>query len=40
MGVFDKTICDCCVCPMQCVMQQLVNRGPVVICTPVSQERT
>ncbi|MFS1513394.1 hypothetical protein VQL36_13250 [Chengkuizengella sp. SCS-71B] len=23
MGVFDKSICDCCVCPMQCVLEQL-----------------
>ncbi|MDP5275996.1 hypothetical protein [Chengkuizengella axinellae] len=25
MGHFDKTICDCCVCPMQCVLEQLVG---------------
>ncbi|MDP5275058.1 hypothetical protein [Chengkuizengella axinellae] len=38
MGVFDRTICDCCVCPMQCVMQQLVvNQPDVTISTPVSQ---
>ncbi|NBI28336.1 hypothetical protein [Chengkuizengella marina] len=23
MGAFDKSICDCCVCPMQCVLEQL-----------------
>ncbi|NDI33151.1 hypothetical protein [Chengkuizengella sediminis] len=23
MGAFDKTICDCCVCPMECVLKQL-----------------
>ncbi|MFS1513403.1 hypothetical protein VQL36_13300 [Chengkuizengella sp. SCS-71B] len=23
MGAFDRTICDCCVCPMQCVLKQL-----------------
>ncbi|MDP5276256.1 hypothetical protein [Chengkuizengella axinellae] len=23
MSVFDKTICDCCVCPMQCVLKAL-----------------
>ncbi|NBI29004.1 hypothetical protein [Chengkuizengella marina] len=23
MGVFDESICDCCVCPMQCVLEQL-----------------
>ncbi|NDI33592.1 hypothetical protein [Chengkuizengella sediminis] len=25
MGVFDKSFCDCCVCPMQCVLEQLVG---------------
>ncbi|NBI28224.1 hypothetical protein [Chengkuizengella marina] len=25
MGVFNRTICDCCVCPMQCVLEQLVG---------------
>ncbi|NDI33603.1 hypothetical protein [Chengkuizengella sediminis] len=25
MGHFDRTICDCCVCPMQCVLEQLVG---------------
>ncbi|WP_162036051.1 hypothetical protein [Chengkuizengella sediminis] len=25
MGAFDRTICDCCVCPMQCVLKQLVR---------------
>ncbi|MFS1513409.1 hypothetical protein VQL36_13335 [Chengkuizengella sp. SCS-71B] len=25
MGVFDESKCDCCVCPMQCVMEQLVG---------------
>ncbi|NDI33609.1 hypothetical protein [Chengkuizengella sediminis] len=25
MGHFDETICDCCVCPMQCVLEQLVG---------------
>ncbi|MFS1512548.1 hypothetical protein VQL36_08945 [Chengkuizengella sp. SCS-71B] len=38
MGHFDETICDCCICPMQCVMKQLVDRGPIIISTPVSQE--
>ncbi|NBI31217.1 hypothetical protein [Chengkuizengella marina] len=23
MGIFDKTKCDCCVCPMQCVLKEL-----------------
>ncbi|MFS1511360.1 hypothetical protein VQL36_02835 [Chengkuizengella sp. SCS-71B] len=27
MGVFDKNLCDCCVCPMQCVLEQLVGVG-------------
>ncbi|NDI35785.1 hypothetical protein [Chengkuizengella sediminis] len=38
MGQFDRTICDCCVCPMQCVMQQLVGQTDVQIITPVSNE--
>ncbi|MFS1511340.1 hypothetical protein VQL36_02710 [Chengkuizengella sp. SCS-71B] len=25
MGVFDEDICDCCVCPMQCVLKELVG---------------
>ncbi|MDP5276339.1 hypothetical protein [Chengkuizengella axinellae] len=25
MSLFDESICDCCVCPMQCVMEQLVG---------------
>ncbi|NDI36349.1 hypothetical protein [Chengkuizengella sediminis] len=25
MGVFDKPKCDCCVCPMQCALEQLVE---------------
>ncbi|MFS1512553.1 hypothetical protein VQL36_08970 [Chengkuizengella sp. SCS-71B] len=25
MGVFDKSRCDCCVCPMQCVLEQVVG---------------
>ncbi|MDP5276332.1 hypothetical protein [Chengkuizengella axinellae] len=27
MGVFDKTICDCCVCPMQSILKQLEDRS-------------
>ncbi|MFS1512552.1 hypothetical protein VQL36_08965 [Chengkuizengella sp. SCS-71B] len=38
MGQFDRTICDCCVCPMQCVIKQLVGQTDVLISTPVSQE--
>ncbi|MDP5274464.1 hypothetical protein [Chengkuizengella axinellae] len=30
MGVFDKSLCDCCVCPMQCVLEQLIDI-PVLI---------
>ncbi|NDI33730.1 hypothetical protein [Chengkuizengella sediminis] len=34
MGKFDRSVCDCCVCPMQCVMQQLTDReGAVAIAT-------
>ncbi|MFS1512549.1 hypothetical protein VQL36_08950 [Chengkuizengella sp. SCS-71B] len=25
MGVFDESICDCCVCPMQCVLKELMD---------------
>ncbi|NDI33556.1 hypothetical protein [Chengkuizengella sediminis] len=38
MGHFDRTTCDCCVCPMQCVMQQLVGQTDVAITTPVGDE--
>ncbi|NBI29005.1 hypothetical protein [Chengkuizengella marina] len=38
MGVFNRTICDCCICPLQSVMKQLVNQTDVLICTPVSAE--
>ncbi|MDP5274463.1 hypothetical protein [Chengkuizengella axinellae] len=31
MGVFDESKCDCCVCPMQCVLEQMVNIGEVGI---------
>ncbi|NDI34552.1 hypothetical protein [Chengkuizengella sediminis] len=27
MGVFDKSICDCCVCPMQCVFEQFIEEN-------------
>ncbi|MDP5272666.1 hypothetical protein [Chengkuizengella axinellae] len=37
MGVFDESKCDCCVCPMQCVLEQLVNRE-VGIITPTFQD--
>ncbi|MDP5275764.1 hypothetical protein [Chengkuizengella axinellae] len=34
MGAFDQSICDCCVCPMQCVLDQLEKVGdPVTIST-------
>ncbi|NDI33606.1 hypothetical protein [Chengkuizengella sediminis] len=36
MGVFDKSICDCCVCPMQCVLEQLVGVEGLEIDTPVN----
>ncbi|NDI35336.1 hypothetical protein [Chengkuizengella sediminis] len=25
MGVFDENLCDCCVCPMECVLKELVG---------------
>ncbi|NBI28167.1 hypothetical protein [Chengkuizengella marina] len=31
MGVFDNSICDCCVCPMQCVLEQLVGEDVQII---------
>ncbi|MDP5272667.1 hypothetical protein [Chengkuizengella axinellae] len=40
MGVFDESICDCCVCPMQCVMKQLVGVGLIGIDTPISRVTT
>ncbi|MFS1512534.1 hypothetical protein VQL36_08875 [Chengkuizengella sp. SCS-71B] len=36
MGVFDESKCDCCVCPMQCVLEQLVGIPGLVILTPIS----
>ncbi|NBI31214.1 hypothetical protein [Chengkuizengella marina] len=29
MGVFDESKCDCCVCPMQCVLEQLIGREDI-----------
>ncbi|NBI31210.1 hypothetical protein [Chengkuizengella marina] len=26
MGHFDRSICNCCVCPMQCVLKQLMEQ--------------
>ncbi|MFS1513382.1 hypothetical protein VQL36_13190 [Chengkuizengella sp. SCS-71B] len=34
MGHFDESICDCCVCPMQCVLEQLVGIDNIGIVTP------
>ncbi|MFS1511916.1 hypothetical protein VQL36_05695 [Chengkuizengella sp. SCS-71B] len=34
MGTFDKSICDCCVCPIQCILEQLVGIDDVGIVTP------
>ncbi|MDP5274467.1 hypothetical protein [Chengkuizengella axinellae] len=31
MGVFDKSICDCCVCPMQSVMKGLVETSGISV---------
>ncbi|NDI33542.1 hypothetical protein [Chengkuizengella sediminis] len=39
MGVFDKSVCDCCVCPMQCVLEQLTGVD-VAIDTPISRDFT
>ncbi|NDI35768.1 hypothetical protein [Chengkuizengella sediminis] len=27
MGHFDRSVCNCCVCPMQCALEQLENAG-------------
>ncbi|MFS1513970.1 hypothetical protein VQL36_16225 [Chengkuizengella sp. SCS-71B] len=37
MGHFDESICNCCVCPMQCVLKQFIGET-VGIETPVSFE--
>ncbi|NDI33420.1 hypothetical protein [Chengkuizengella sediminis] len=34
MSIFNKTKCDCCVCPMQFVLKQLVGQTNVRIFTP------
>ncbi|NDI34681.1 hypothetical protein [Chengkuizengella sediminis] len=47
MGHFDKSLCDCCVCPMECVLKQLIGKninvavvfGNQVIEVPVKVER-
>ncbi|MFS1511343.1 hypothetical protein VQL36_02725 [Chengkuizengella sp. SCS-71B] len=47
MGHFDKSLCDCCVCPMQCVLKQLIGEninvsvlfGSEIILVPVIVER-
>ncbi|NBI28495.1 hypothetical protein [Chengkuizengella marina] len=31
MGHFDKTKCDCCVCPMQCVLEQFINEEVIIL---------
>ncbi|NBI31215.1 hypothetical protein [Chengkuizengella marina] len=36
MGVFDESKCDCCVCPMQCVLEQLIGREDILLYTTVS----
>ncbi|MDP5274462.1 hypothetical protein [Chengkuizengella axinellae] len=33
MGVFDESKCNCCVCPMQCVLEQLVGNQIVIATT-------
>ncbi|NBI28346.1 hypothetical protein [Chengkuizengella marina] len=35
MSIFDDTKCDCCVCSMQCVLEQLVGEE-VIILIPTS----
>ncbi|MDP5275654.1 hypothetical protein [Chengkuizengella axinellae] len=37
MGVFDESICDCCVCPMQCVLDQLRDESVEIFTTTVSR---
>ncbi|MFS1512467.1 hypothetical protein VQL36_08535 [Chengkuizengella sp. SCS-71B] len=31
MGHFDETICDCCVCPMQCILEQLIGMNVTIL---------
>ncbi|NDI33586.1 hypothetical protein [Chengkuizengella sediminis] len=31
MGHFDESICDCCVCPMQCVLKQLIGEKVQIV---------
>ncbi|MFS1511920.1 hypothetical protein VQL36_05720 [Chengkuizengella sp. SCS-71B] len=31
MGHFDETTCNCCVCPMQCILEQLVGEENITI---------
>ncbi|NDI35451.1 hypothetical protein [Chengkuizengella sediminis] len=38
MGNFDKSICDCCVCPMQCVLEQLEGQQISRVDTPVGSQ--
>ncbi|MDP5274018.1 hypothetical protein [Chengkuizengella axinellae] len=33
MGFFDDSICECCVCPMQCVLDQLKDETVSIITT-------
>ncbi|NDI33179.1 hypothetical protein [Chengkuizengella sediminis] len=33
MSFFDESICDCCTCPMQCILEQLVGVDNVTILT-------
>ncbi|MFS1511365.1 hypothetical protein VQL36_02860 [Chengkuizengella sp. SCS-71B] len=35
MGHFNETICDCCVCPMQCALEQLVGQDIDAIIVPI-----
>ncbi|MFS1511328.1 hypothetical protein VQL36_02645 [Chengkuizengella sp. SCS-71B] len=38
MGHFNESICDCCVCPMQCVLEQLVGIDNLAIVTPTFED--
>ncbi|WP_160645129.1 hypothetical protein [Chengkuizengella marina] len=33
MGAYDRSICDCCVCPMKCILEQLIGEESVFIVT-------
>ncbi|MDP5276362.1 hypothetical protein [Chengkuizengella axinellae] len=35
MGAFDRTICECCACPLQCVLENFVGEIATIQVTPI-----